>query len=116
MPEIAPFAPPALSEAFAAYERRVRISNYKVGCILAFIFMPAGASLDFFVYPDHLGQFFELRLLCSALLAGVWCLLQSEAFAKFYRLLGFLVAFLPLAFISWMIYSTNGSASPYYAG
>jgi signal transduction histidine kinase len=109
-----------IRDAFAVYERRVRITNYKVGCALAFIFMPAGASLDYFVYPAHLWQFLRLRLLCSALLAGIWSLLNTEKGVRFYRQLGFFVAFLPLAFISWMIYASDGPFagpnSPYYAG
>ena len=109
-----------IRDAFAVYERRVRITNYKVGCALAFIFMPAGASLDFFVYPTHLWQFLRLRLLCSVLLAGIWSLLNTEKGVRFYRVLGFFVAFLPLAFISWMIFASDGPFagpnSPYYAG
>jgi signal transduction histidine kinase len=105
-----------LRDAFTAYERRVRINNYKVGCALAFIFMPAGASLDYYVYPKQQVEFLKLRLLCSAFLALIWFLLKHEIGIKAYRLLGFLVAFLPLAFISWMIYATNGPNSPYYAG
>jgi len=64
-----------LRQAFLKYEREVRIRNYKVGCILALIFMPAGASLDYFVYHDKVLQFLGLRLLCSALLGafGLCC-------------------------------------------
>ncbi|MFZ1073016.1 MAG: hypothetical protein WAO21_06215, partial [Verrucomicrobiia bacterium] len=116
MPETSTLTLPEIHDAFAVYERRVRITNYKVGCALAFIFMPAGASLDYFVYPGQLFEFLKLRLLCSALLAFIWVLLESEIGIRFYRLLGFLVAFLPLAFISWMVYATDGSNSPYYAG
>ena len=120
MPDTPSLTSSEIRDAFAVYERRVRITNYKVGCVLAFIFMPAGASLDYFVYNStdnsHLDEFFKLRLLCSALLALIWFLLQSEIAVKFYRFLGFLVAFLPLAFISWMIYVTDGPNSPYYAG
>lgn len=105
-----------LRVAFAAYERRVRISNYKVGCLMAFIFVPAGASLDYFVYRNDLTEFIQLRFLCSALLALIWGLLHSKAGIKIYRVLGFFVAFLPMAFISWMIYKTDGPNSPYYAG
>ncbi|HUA67214.1 MAG TPA: ATP-binding protein [Candidatus Saccharimonadales bacterium] len=120
MPDQSSFNTSEIRKAFAVYERRVRIINYKVGCALAFIFMLAGVSLDYFVYNSpgnsHLGDFFKLRLMCSALLAVVWFLLQSEFGIKLYRLLGFLVAFLPLVFISGMIYETDGPNSPYYAG
>lgn len=112
--------PTELREAFAAYERRVRVNNYKVGCILAFIFMPAGATLDYFVYNSpghsHLFEFLKLRLLCSALLGVIWFCLHKGIGLRFYRVLGFFVAFLPMAFISWMIYATDGPNSPYYAG
>ena len=104
--------------AFDAYERPIRIRNYKVGAILAFIFMPAGASLDWFVYrhTGKLGEFFAIRILCSALLAGVWSLLHFKPAIRSYRAIGSLVALLPMFSISWMIYETQGGASPYYAG
>lgn len=105
-----------IRRAFLEYERRVRIQNYKVGCILAFIFMPAGALLDYFVYPDKLGHFLQLRLLCSLFLGIIWGLLHLGREAKSYRVLGLLIALLPLFFISWMIYDTEGASSPYYAG
>ena len=113
--------PAELRPAFMKYERGVRIRNYKVGCMLALIFMPAGASLDYFVfndtqYHDKVLQFLELRLLCSLLLGGIWALLHFKPQLKVYRVLGLLVALLPLFFISWMIYDTTGAASPYYAG
>ncbi|MBI2924080.1 MAG: response regulator [Verrucomicrobia bacterium] len=108
--------PQELREAFQTYERAVRVRNYKVGCVLALIFMPAGASLDYFVYRERLGEFLELRLVCSALLGIIWCWLQFRPQVRIYRALGLLVALLPLGFIAWMIYATEGPNSPYYAG
>jgi signal transduction histidine kinase len=108
--------PSNLDSAFTAYERGVRVKNYKVACFLAFIFMPAGISLDYFVYRDKVGQFLAFRLLCSLLLAGIWLVLHFRPKTWAYRLLGMLVAVLPLIFISVMIYLTEGAASPYYAG
>jgi signal transduction histidine kinase len=112
----------AIRDAFHVYERDVRVRNYKVGCLLAFIFMPAGASLDYFVYPhnvwtSHLStNFLALRLLCSALLAAIGLGLHFRPKTNYYRVLGSLVALLPLFSIAWMIYVTQGGASPYYAG
>src|ERR1051326_826322 len=114
--------PKVLRSAFVEYERNVRIRNYKVGAILAFIFMPAGASLDYFVYGEHLfehgriGEFFSIRMICSLLLAVVWSILHFRPQIRFYRFIGSLVALLPLFSISWMIYEQQGGASPYYAG
>jgi signal transduction histidine kinase len=105
-----------LQTAFLGYERNVRIQNYKVACILALVFMPAGVVLDFLVYKDYVGEFFLLRLLCSALLFGIWWLVQTPLGEKCYPLLGQMVAALPSVFISVMIYQTEGEVSPYYAG
>ena len=38
--------PVELRSAFQEYEREVRVRNYKVGCLLAFIFMPAGGRIS----------------------------------------------------------------------
>src|SRR5438128_10609435 len=113
--------PVLLRGAFEEHEQPVRVRNYKVGCLLAFIFMPAGASLDYFVYRDFHGRhlvlpFFAARLVCSALLATVGLVLHFKPHVRNYRLLGLSVALLPLFFISGMIYWTEGAASPYYAG
>lgn len=103
-------------EAFAEYERRLTIENYRVACILGIVFMPAGVALDFFVYPRETWTFFKLRLLCSALLALVWSALRTRPGIRFYRLLGLIEVSLPLLTISWMIHVEEGPASPYYAG
>ena len=73
-----------MNVAFLGYERQVRIQNYKVSCILALVFMPAGVVLDFLVYPEKVPEFFGLRLLCSTLLFGIWWLVQTQLGAKCY--------------------------------
>jgi signal transduction histidine kinase len=105
-----------LTAAFLEYERGVRIQNYRVACVLALIFMPAGATLDILVYPRKAAEFFLLRLLCSAFLFGIWWLVQTPVGAKCLPVLGQAVAALPSLFISVMIYQTEGEISPYYAG
>jgi signal transduction histidine kinase len=105
-----------LNAAFLQYEKPVRIQNYKVACILALVFMPAGLFLDWLVYPKKVPEFLLLRLLCSLLLFGIWWLVQTPLGAKCYRVLGQTVAALPSVFISIMIYQTEGETSPYYAG
>ena len=69
--------PADLGRAFLDYERLVRIRKYKVGCILAFIFMPAGALLDCFVYKERAGEFFLLRCFCS-----LFCSASSGFFCR----------------------------------
>lgn len=83
---------------------------------MAFIFMPAGVSLDALVYRELVPEFFRLRLLCSALLLFLWWFVKTPVGSRNYRLLGWTMPALPTAFISWMIYRTDGPDSPYYAG
>ena len=106
----------AIQQAFLRHEQDVRILNYRVSCILALIFMPAGAVLDYVVYPKLTPFFFALRLACSALLLFIWWFVKTPAGIRHYRFLGLLLPALPCFFISWMIYETSGSNSPYYAG
>src|SRR5258706_1426880 len=106
----------ALLHKFADYERNVRIHNYKVACILALVFMPAGVTLDYLVYRDKLWFFLQLRLMASVCLFFIWWLVQTAWGARHYRVLGQTVAALPSFFISVMIFDTQGEDSPYYAG
>ena len=108
--------PAALREAYAAHEQRVQVGNYRVACVLGIIFMPAGFTLDYFVYPDRVGIFFAGRLVSSALLAGVWFLLGTEFGRRRYRALGLVEVSIPILCISWMIAVEDGAASTYYAG
>ncbi|HVV01662.1 MAG TPA: hypothetical protein VHH88_09900, partial [Verrucomicrobiae bacterium] len=65
-----------LQNAFAKYDRQTRISNSKLGAVLAMILMPAGMALDYFVYGRSANpawgmplvwKFLGLRILCSVL-------------------------------------------------
>jgi signal transduction histidine kinase len=107
---------PEFRQAFLANERDERINTGRVAAALVVVLMPIGVLLDFFVYPDRVGYFFGLRLLCAALAIGIWHLHATRFGQKYYRLLGLPIALLPALFISWMIVVTEGPASPYYAG
>ena len=114
-------APPVLMESlessFDTYERPIRVHNYKLGALLAGIFMPAGASLDYFMYDwKQALEFFPVRIFSAVLLALVWLALHYMPGTRYYRYLGFSVALIPLLAISWMIYTKEGAISPYYAG
>jgi signal transduction histidine kinase len=105
-----------IHEAFLKAERGVRVQNYRVACIMATIFMPAGVSLDLLVYPQYAWEFFQLRLLCSACLLFIWWFVKTPLGSRHYRLLGWLLPAFPTFFISLMIFQTEGAISPYYAG
>ena len=107
---------PELLAAYEEYERERTIRNNRIGCILGIIFMPAGFSLDYFVYRDHTWEFLALRVICSILLLAVWWALGTSPGGRHYRILGLIEVSLPLAFISEMIRRTEGFESPYYAG
>ncbi len=107
---------PGIVRAFADYDREVTLSNIKVGCLLGIVLMPAGVLLDWFVYPQDVRSFLELRLLCSALIALFWMIVSSSFGHRQHRKLGVTLAMIPASFIAWMIYAKDGADSPYYAG
>ncbi|MEO7297397.1 MAG: ATP-binding protein [Verrucomicrobiota bacterium] len=109
-------ASPEFKEAYRANEQVERIQTGKIASALVVFLMPAGMTLDFFVYRAMVPQFLMLRLACSALAAVVWFLHTTEFGKRNYRWLGLPIPLLPAGFIAWMIYLTEGAASPYYAG
>ncbi len=108
--------PQDVKTAFAEYDKKVRISNSRLGAIWAMILMPAGITLDYLVYPNQVGEFFILRVLCSVCVWGVRALFNTEFGDRNYRFLGMLWYMLPAFFISGMIYASDEVTSPYYAG
>ncbi len=106
-----------LRNSFDAYERPIRVRNYELGCILAGIFMPLGATLDYFVYGyEVMMGWLPLRILASVIHAGLWLTLCIAPETKYYRVVGVMAMFVPVLCICWMIYTYAGADSPYYAG
>lgn len=103
-------------QAFVANERQERIRSGKIACALVIFLMPAGVTLDIFVYPERWAHFLQLRLLCSLLAGGLWFLHSTSFGFRHYRFLGIPIAILPAFFIARMIAVTEGPESPYYAG
>src|SRR5262249_21189484 len=54
--------------------------------------------------------------ICALLEGGIWWLLRTEFARRHGQALGLTVALLPVFFICWMIYMTEGAESSYYAG
>ncbi|HEY1052301.1 MAG TPA: HAMP domain-containing sensor histidine kinase, partial [Prosthecobacter sp.] len=109
----------SLERSFNEYEQPIRVQNAKVCCIVAGIFMPAGLVLDYLKYDyDTMIGFLPHRFICSLLLGLLWFALHycPPHRTRLAWVLGHLVALFPLISISWMIYTTEGAASPYYAG
>ena len=107
---------PEFSQAFVQNEKQARIKTGKLACALVVVLMPFGVVLDYAVYPSQMGAFFLLRLVCSALVGLVWLLHRTAWARNHYRLIGFPIVILPSLFIGFMIFTTEGASSPYYAG
>lgn len=107
---------PEFKQAFLDNERQVRINTGKLACALVVVLMPLGVLLDAAVYPDKTEYFFLLRLLCSFLVAIVWWLHRTAWGKNHYEILGLPIVILPAFFIALMIFLTDGTSSPYYAG
>jgi two-component system sensor histidine kinase PhcS len=105
-----------VQSAYAEYDRQTAIGHFRIACLLGFILMPAGTLLDRYVYPDFADEFLKLRFLSSGLIAVFYAALLTHVGRKFYRAQGVMLFMIPAFFISWMIYKTDGSDSPYYAG
>jgi len=105
-----------LASAYFEYNRDVRITGSKTACILVSALMPVGFFLDYFVYPEQLGFFFLLRLLCAVMAFALWGLLKMPVGRHCFRLLAMATFVLPSVFMSLMIYYSEGARSPYYAG
>jgi two-component system sensor histidine kinase PhcS len=116
MNSVQPKSNAEILKAYHDYESRRRIINTRVGCILVVLLMPAGSTLDYFVYPDKLWPFFIVRLLCSAVAAMIFAFLFTKTGQKNSKWLGVVVPMLPAIFIAGMIADREGFASPYYAG
>src|SRR6266436_1463833 len=108
---------PEIQRAFAEYDRQDSITNSKVGCLLAIALMPLGSfSMDYFVYRQHLWEFFQLRVVSSLLTVIVLAMLMSRWGQKYYRVLRMAWYWIPMVFIACLIYEAKDPNSYYYAG
>jgi two-component system sensor histidine kinase PhcS len=111
------FIPKEFLADYQEYDRKITIHKTQWGCWLGIMLVPLFGSLDFYVFnQDQAWSFLRLRLLCSALMWGLYLVLGTAFGKKYYHLQGIVLLFLPSATIAWMIYATTGAASPYYAG
>ena len=108
--------PQEFRAAYQEHEREITLRKTRLGCFLGILMVPLFGGLDHYIYPKQAFSFLLLRLLCSALMAGLYPILATRFGRKHYHLQGLVLLFLPSATIAWMIYATEGAASPYYAG
>src|SRR5664279_190123 len=105
--------PQEFRAAYQEYDQESTIRKTRLGCFIGIVMVPLFGGLDFYVYPKQAVSFFLLRLLCSALMAVLYLVLGTNIGKKFYHLQGLVLLFLPSVTIAWMVYDTEGTASPY---
>lgn len=107
---------PQFVAAYRDSDRALRVRHAKIGCILTLVLMPAGTSLDYFVYPDYLWDILPARWLCDLVLLPLFLLLFTQAGRRHIQIIGSAWIAVAAATIAWMVFRTEGIASPYYAG
>ncbi|MEM6391316.1 MAG: ATP-binding protein [Planctomycetota bacterium] len=108
--------PPDFWDEYEQSDRALRLRHAKLGCILTMVLMPSGSTLDFLVYPDLAGSFFVARVMTNLALALILGLLFLPLGQRCLAFLSSAWVMLPAIAIAWMIYSSEGVHSPYYAG
>lgn len=112
-----PYIDPEDWALFEKHEHPIRAKNYRICCLVAAFFMPAGFVLDIIDFGvDEMWRFLPVRLLSSAALLICWALLGLRMRVACVEIMGLVVAVPPIAAIGWMISETHGAESPYYAG
>jgi signal transduction histidine kinase len=111
-----PRAPAELLSAFDERDRDVRLQASKIAHVLIAVLVLAGTSLDHFVYPELAGEFFRVRLWVALFSAAALALHYTGFVRRNVRWFAMLAPLLVNAAISWMVFRSEGPASPYYAG
>jgi two-component system sensor histidine kinase PhcS len=87
-----------------------------VGCALAIVLVLGGVALDQSFYPEQALTLGLVRLFTSAILGLLLGALFTSFAGRYVRGITLLWLTLPQVMIAWMIYATQGSASPYVFG
>ena len=110
------FLTPEVEAAFQEREREVTLRKTRVGCIVGIVLVPIFTLLDRAMYPEQTGPFLAARIACSVLMFVLLMFTGSRIGLRFLHAQGLILLALPTMTISWMVYRTQGGASPYYAG
>ncbi|HEY1082210.1 MAG TPA: ATP-binding protein, partial [Prosthecobacter sp.] len=103
--------------AFEEDEVLIRRRNYQICALVAMIFMPAGFTLDYFVYDaERMWLFLPARVISGLCMLGIWFALRASRSVNAVRFWGLCCGLPPILSIAWMIHRNGGAESPYYAG
>ena len=106
----------SITDAYKQTDLTYRVLESKIGCIVALLLVPAGVTLDFFIYPDKLYDFMLLRLSCDIVISAFLALHFTKWGQRNIKLLSFCWLISVQIMIATMIYQTEGYESTYYAG
>lgn len=105
--------------AASPYEEQLadfRLTYSKAGSITTGILVIAGIALDYFSYPDRLGEFALIRLATTGLIFSILAVLYTAFGRRHVRVLTMAWLLLPQFMIAWMIQDTDGANSIYFVG
>ena len=101
---------------FLETENNLRHRNLKIGFLLTLFFVPAGNCLEWFVYRDYIVEFLTTRLVFDVFQLPLFALLFLPIGKRQVKVLSHIWPLIPVIMVSWLIYRSEGSVSPYYAG
>lgn len=102
--------------AFAASETELLVKQSYIGAWLMLVLIPAGISLDYFVYPDRLREFVAYRLAADVVVVASIYLHHRALARRWPRLTISLWLGVAIVMICMMISQTEGARSSYYVG
>ena len=105
-----------LLETYKKADRKYRLKQSKIGCVLVVLLIPAGLSLDFFVYPELLAELTAGRFTAAFFVMVVLLFHYRKDAEKYTDVLTFTWLSITLFMLCYMIYITEGANSSYYAG
>ncbi len=105
-----------LHTGYQAQLAEFRLTYSRTGCAVACVLVVGGVGLDMAFYPQHATALGLARAATTALLALLLALLYHPSGRPYVRVLTLAWLILPQVMISWMIYHTQGAASPYVFG
>ena len=107
---------PDIIKAYNLHDKELRLYYTKIASVLSLLLIPAGISLDFFMYPNLLMDLFQIRIVCDVITTVILLLTYSRFGYKHIIELGLSVIITANLAMSIMIFISEGAVSPYYAG
>jgi len=102
--------------AYAGFDRGLRVRQATLAYCLGLFLIPTGWMLDYYVYPTLLWSNLKVRFVCCLFLLPCWLILRTPWGKRHPRITDKPCTIIPTLTVCWMIYTSEGALSPYYAG